>query len=235
VGVSLHERLRWADAVICVVTPAYLGSLWCSAEVGIALARGSRVLPVRAKPEVVHPLLRSLQHADLTVYLGAAQRATPKTKALLLERIAWADARSGDLRSCERSLDAVNDSFSRGPRENDPDWVYWLNRDEIDIMAGRCYTELKLPRRSEPLLREAISRYDNTLTRENILYLSWLAESYIELNDIDEAASVTLQAAQLVAQSGSVRADIRLWHIARRLESYRSVSTVAEFLDVYLG
>jgi TIR domain len=24
----LHERLRWADAVVCVVTSAYLGSVW---------------------------------------------------------------------------------------------------------------------------------------------------------------------------------------------------------------
>jgi hypothetical protein len=36
----LHERLRWADAVLCVVISAYLGSVWCSAEVGIALWPG---------------------------------------------------------------------------------------------------------------------------------------------------------------------------------------------------
>jgi len=63
----LHEGLRWADAVVCVVTSAYLASTWCTAEVGIALSWGSRVLPMRAEPEVVHPLLTSIQHADLTV------------------------------------------------------------------------------------------------------------------------------------------------------------------------
>ncbi|MBW0008862.1 MAG: toll/interleukin-1 receptor domain-containing protein, partial [Pseudonocardiales bacterium] len=51
----LHEGLRWADAVVCVVTSAYLASTWCTAEVGIALSWGSRVLPMRAEPEVVHP------------------------------------------------------------------------------------------------------------------------------------------------------------------------------------
>src|SRR4051794_20014525 len=30
----LHERLRWADAVVCVVSAAYVASAWCSAEVG---------------------------------------------------------------------------------------------------------------------------------------------------------------------------------------------------------
>jgi hypothetical protein len=34
----LYERLRWADAVICVVTPEYLTSAWCAAEIGAAQA-----------------------------------------------------------------------------------------------------------------------------------------------------------------------------------------------------
>lgn len=139
----------------------------------------------------------------------------------MLERVAWADAKSGDLRSCERALGAVNDSFSCGPRDNDPDWIYWLNRDEIDVMAGRCYTELKIPDRAEPLLREAISRYDETLTREKILYLSWLAESYVELDDIDQAASATLQAAQLAVHTGSARANDRLRYLATLLRPYK--------------
>ncbi|MBV8992647.1 MAG: TIR domain-containing protein [Pseudonocardiales bacterium] len=84
----LHERLRWADAVVCVVTSAYLGSLWCSAEVGIALSRGSRVLPVRAEPGVVHPLLRSLQHADLTVDSAGS-------RAALFEELRRVDAVGG--------------------------------------------------------------------------------------------------------------------------------------------
>src|SRR6476620_8951171 len=40
----LYERLRWADAVICVVTPAYLESAWCAAEIGAAQALGSEIL-----------------------------------------------------------------------------------------------------------------------------------------------------------------------------------------------
>ncbi len=63
----LYERLRWADAVVCVVTSAYLVSPWCTAEVGVAQARGSRVLPLRAEPDVVHPLLGSTQYTDYTV------------------------------------------------------------------------------------------------------------------------------------------------------------------------
>ena len=78
-----------------------------------------------------------------TAYQGARHDATPVTQALLLERIAWAAAKSGDPRDCERTLGMVEDSFSAGPSDEDPDWLYWLNREEIDVMAGHCYTELR--------------------------------------------------------------------------------------------
>ncbi|MGH3929001.1 MAG: toll/interleukin-1 receptor domain-containing protein, partial [Pseudonocardiaceae bacterium] len=62
----LHDELRRADAVVCLVTSASVGSRWCTAEVTIARYRGSRLLPVRAEPNVVDPLLASVQHTDLT-------------------------------------------------------------------------------------------------------------------------------------------------------------------------
>ena len=63
----LLERLRWADAVVCLVTSAYRESVWCAAEVGIARLKGSRLLPLRAESDEVHPLLMPgrYQYADL--------------------------------------------------------------------------------------------------------------------------------------------------------------------------
>ena len=69
----LRERLRWADAVVCVLTAAYLTSVWCTAELTIAQSRGSRLLPVQAEPGVRHPLLNSVQYLDMTVDVGAAR------------------------------------------------------------------------------------------------------------------------------------------------------------------
>jgi WD40 repeat protein len=69
----LHERLRWADAVVCVVTAAYVASRWCAAEVEIARSRGSRLLPLQAVPGVVDPALDSVQHVDMTRDPAAAR------------------------------------------------------------------------------------------------------------------------------------------------------------------
>src|SRR5215472_8593830 len=76
----LHERLRWADAVVCAVSSASLASIWCTTEVAIAQSRGSRLLPVLVEPGVRHPLLASQQHAD---YIGDVDDA----RAMLREAL----------------------------------------------------------------------------------------------------------------------------------------------------
>ena len=168
-----------------------------------------------------------------TAYAGARHSATATTKALLLERVAWADAKSGDLVSCERALGHVEENFNHARPADDPDWVYWLNREEIDVMAGRCYTELKQPAKAEPLLRNATSGYDNTLIRENSLYLSWLAEDYVLLNEIDLAAEIATNVLELGSRADSARTDERLRHLARLLRRYKDVLAVTSFLDQY--
>jgi hypothetical protein len=168
-----------------------------------------------------------------TAYAGARHSATATTKALLLERVAWADAKSGDLVSCERALGQVEDNFGHTQPEDDPDWVYWLNREEIDVMAGRCYTELKQPGRAELLLRNATSGYDNALVRENSLYLTWLAEDYILLNEIELAAETATRVLELGSRADSARTDDRLRHLARLLRRHKDVQSAAGFLDQY--
>jgi tetratricopeptide (TPR) repeat protein len=168
-----------------------------------------------------------------TAYQGARHDATPVTRALLLERIAWAAARAGDLRDCERTLGMVEESFSAGPGDQDPDWLYWLNREEVDVMAGRCYTELRQPARAESLLTSAMARYGPEFVRENSLYLSWLAEAYVQLGEIEHAAGIATQMAALAAHTNSARTDARLHYIAGQLGPYRETASVAGFFDAY--
>lgn len=168
-----------------------------------------------------------------TAYQGARHSATPVTKALLLERVAWAAAKANDLRGCEKTLSAVDESFLAGARDNDPDWVYWLSREEVDVMAGRCYTELRKPGRAAELLTNAIGSYDQALIRENALYLSWLAEDYIQLDDLDQAADLGTRMAELVSRTQSVRARNRLDRVASLLVPHQSSRPVSEFFEAY--
>jgi WD40 repeat protein len=92
----LYERLRWADAMVCLVTSAYLASPWCAAEVGVARSQGSRMLPLLAELGVEYPLLEWSQYADLVsdpvaarAALGAALRRVDAAGGL-----GWQDGRS---------------------------------------------------------------------------------------------------------------------------------------------
>ena len=61
----LYKELRTADAVVCVVTDAYLKSVWCAAEIGAARALGAELLPVQfASDGQRHSLLEPLQGLD---------------------------------------------------------------------------------------------------------------------------------------------------------------------------
>src|SRR4051812_30846642 len=90
----LHERLRWADAVVCVLTSAYIASPWCTAEVGIAQSRGSRLLPLRAEPGVRHPLLDPVQYVDMTVDAARARVAEALLRVDAAGGYGWPDDRS---------------------------------------------------------------------------------------------------------------------------------------------
>lgn len=168
-----------------------------------------------------------------TAYAGARHSSTATAKALFLERVAWADAKSGDIRSSERALGQVEDNFSRSDQGTDPDWVYWLNREEVDVMAGRCLTELNRPAKAVSLLTDAIAAYDSTHIREISLYQSWLAEDYILLGDIDTAAELASQVLELGVRADSARTDDRLAHLATLIEPFKGVRNAAEFLDRY--
>jgi WD40 repeat protein/ABC-type nitrate/sulfonate/bicarbonate transport system ATPase subunit len=94
----LYERLRWADAVVCLVTSSYRDSAWCAAEVGIARSQGSRLLPLRGEPGQVHPLLMpsQYQYADM-VGDPVAARATLREALRRLDVVqgwGWPDGRS---------------------------------------------------------------------------------------------------------------------------------------------
>ena len=111
----LYERLRWADAVVCVVTPAYLESVWCaagSARPGHWAVNCCRCGPSRAVPRPV----------DVKQYVDAARDASD-ARERLRSRLSVIDGGGGwgwpdDSRPipvCARSTAVSTGCFSAGP------------------------------------------------------------------------------------------------------------------------
>ncbi|MGH3977697.1 MAG: helix-turn-helix domain-containing protein [Pseudonocardiaceae bacterium] len=162
---------------------------------------------------------------------GIGGHATATTRALLSERVAWAHARAGETRHTERALSTVDTEYDRRRPADDPLWVYWLDSDEITVMAGRCYVELGQPDRAIPLLTDVLRRYDARQARETALYTSWLAEAHLQAGDVEHAAALAERTLDLTGSINSSRGDDRVALLARQLEPHRAVQEVRPFLE----
>jgi transcriptional regulator with XRE-family HTH domain len=189
---------------------------------GVSAARdaGDRALAGQLLSSLSYQMANVGNPADAVLLARSAakgaEHATPVVRTLLLERVAWACARSRDRDGTRRALDLVDDTYEqRGPIIPEPEWVYWLNRSEIDVMAGRCLIELGQPAAAEPLLSAAIDSYQAEHIREVALYLSWLAESYARSGELDAARDTLDRARTVAAGGGSVRLDTRLQEVQR--------------------
>jgi transcriptional regulator with XRE-family HTH domain len=160
----------------------------------------------------------------------ARPMATPKVSALLLERKAWAHASVGEAQEADRALNLAREALQNRDDRPEPDWVFWVDEAEIDIMAGRCWTELRRPLRAVPVLERVLSGFDDTHARDKALYLTWLATSYLQAREVEQAAATLARAADLAAGISSVRPAVRIGAVARRLTRYRSTPVVADLL-----
>lgn len=163
---------------------------------------------------------------------GAETTASPLERTLLMDKVAWTAAMAGDAREAEHAVrrsSASHDHVDTAAER--PDWLYWCSRDESDVMAGRVFTETRRPLRAVPLLTAALDRYDTTHVREIALYSSWLAQAYVDANEIDEAAAVASRVYDLAAASDSPRAVLRLDTVLNALAPHRDTPAVRDLLE----
>jgi hypothetical protein len=146
----------------------------------------------------------------------------PVVRALLGERVAWAAAKAGDGQTARRALDVVDDEYDRRrPGDDEPDWTYWLNRDEIDVMRARSAVELGDAATAEALLWPVMERFPAERQREAALYRSWLAEAYAR-NGQAAAARETLDRVRAdAADLGSARLEHRVHEVEKVLNEIR--------------
>lgn len=193
--------------------------------VGVSAAQrgGNRVLAGQLLSSLSYQLANVGDPAEAALLARSAakgaQGATPVVTALLLERVAWASARSRDREGTRRALGAVDAAYQRrSPGVEEPEWVYWLDQPEIDVMAGRCLIELDDPIAAEPLLADAISGYQAERAREVALYQTWLAESYARAGVLDGARETIGRARRSARKIGSARLNHRVDEVERLLE-----------------
>ncbi|BDT39552.1 helix-turn-helix domain-containing protein [Streptomyces yaizuensis] len=162
--------------------------------------------------------------------------ALPAVRVVLADRLAWACARTGDASGVDRAVGLVDDLHDRRDAREDeePDWVYWINRDESQIMAGRCWAELRYARRAVPTLESTTVPYDDAQAREAALYQCWLGGAHLDAGDVDQAVAAVTQAVTLARGTDSPRTDVWVSGILQRMQPHKNAPGVRQLLE-YAG
>ena len=63
---TIYYKLRQCQAVIALLTPSWLGSKWCFAELVQAREKGKAIFPVKVQPCDTHGIFSDVQSIDLT-------------------------------------------------------------------------------------------------------------------------------------------------------------------------
>lgn len=160
----------------------------------------------------------------------AAGSVHPTVKSLLYQRGAWTYAATGQAKEAAQALGHASDALENGcVVDQGLDWATWAhNETELNIMAGRCWAELHRPLRAVPALETAMANYDDSHARDKALYLSWLADAYIDAREIEQAISVMSCALNLSADVASRRPRQRFNSVLAKLEPYRTTPTVSD-------
>ncbi|GAA4063972.1 helix-turn-helix transcriptional regulator [Actinomadura miaoliensis] len=153
-------------------------------------------------------------------------------RALLYERAAFAHAVAGSHHESQvaEALDKAEEALADDGAP-DPDWASWVDRTELQIMTGRCWSTLHRPDRAVPALTQALARYDDAHARDKSLYTTWLVEALIDAGEITESARRLGHAIDLGCEVASTRPKQRVRVALRRLEPHRSVPAVAEVFE----
>ncbi|WP_328666083.1 XRE family transcriptional regulator [Streptomyces sp. NBC_00322] len=162
----------------------------------------------------------------------ASLNAPPTVRALLFERRAWAHAKAGQATETEKALGQAEEALTgHGSDRPGPDWASWVDTRELQIMKGRCWTELHRPLRAVPALESALADFNDAHARDKSLYLTWLAHAYLDAGEVEQSTAVITRAMDLSAGIGSVRPQQRANEFLLRLQPHRTLTPVAELLD----
>ncbi|MQS39852.1 tetratricopeptide repeat protein [Streptomyces katsurahamanus] len=153
-------------------------------------------------------------------------------RALLYERLAWTCAVAGLVKETEEALNTAECALSENDDAPQPDWAVWVDVNELQIMKGRCWTELRRPIRAVPALENALSHFNETHARDKSLYLTWLADAYLAAGEIEQAADAVRCAFELSSGVASVRPGQRISSVVRKLRPYRNISEVVEVVEL---
>jgi tetratricopeptide (TPR) repeat protein len=211
------------------------GSLRASAEAGDpisgAYALSFAAIQCYSTPGQAGRAVSLLETAEEQV----RRKATPRMHAMLAARTARALSKTGAKKACAHQLNMARAALDRGPHDDDPKILYWVDYGEIEMIAGSAALQLGDPaealRRFEAAMKASYPG-DEEYPRSHAIYLARAAEAHLALHDLDAAVATARHAARCLGSVDSARSASELKGLREKLAPHTSHTAVREFLLV---
>lgn len=160
-------------------------------------------------------------------------QATPRMHAMLAARTARALSVTGNRRECAHQLHLARTALDRGPSDDDPECLYWVDEGEIEMIAGSVALNVGDPRQALRRFTAAMDTYrgDEAYPRSHAIYLARAAEAHLALRDLDAAVAVGRHAARCLGGVDSARSASELQGLRDKLRPHTAHRAVADFLQ----
>ncbi|MFJ1708732.1 transcriptional regulator [Kitasatospora sp. NPDC088346] len=160
-------------------------------------------------------------------------RGTPRMEAMLAARTARALSKTGAEAATRRHLDLARAALDKGPRDDDPGFLYWVTYGEIEMIAGSSALDLGYPAQALRRFEAGMDAYpgDEDFPRSHAIYLARAAEAHLALYDLDAAIATARHAATCLGAVDSARSASELTGLCEKLAPHTAHPAVRDFLE----
>ncbi|MGH3719319.1 MAG: hypothetical protein ACRDRI_10885 [Pseudonocardiaceae bacterium] len=169
-----------------------------------------------------------------TALAGTRGRATPALRAELHIRQALAFATLGDTSACTAAISRALTQVEQLKPDDDPPWLYWMDRWAITVDAGECLLRLGQPDQAVAMFHEGIAQLPGLFVRDRQIHVTSLADALArpgKQRDLDAAAGLGMQSIDLAESLDSTRGAGRLRDLYLRMKPHGKVPAVRDFLE----
>lgn len=158
--------------------------------------------------------------------------ASPRVECLLWIRQARGHAAAGEEHKARLALDHARATFERGPREDDPRWLYWIDEGELACQSGTVLLETGHPDEAIGYLDRALEGYHPALVRDQASSQIRAAKALGRMGEIDAASQRAHAALDLVEGLASRRTNDQVRDLVHKdLAPYSKHPAVTELVD----
>jgi len=139
-------------------------------------------------------------------------------------------ARRGDERACSQSLTEAERRFAEADRHDDPQWIGYFDEAYLSAKFAHCFRELG---RLDPAEQFAARSLDMNpgYARGRVFNLSLLASVCVQRGEVERAAALGIDAAEMATGMRSARTCDYLTALGAELAPFAGDQQVSDFLD----